>query len=165
MALYEPLLNELLHEAKSTRKMLELVPEDKFSWKPHEKSMTMGELASHLAEMPYYAYVTVEQDVLDFATSDYKPKTAATNAELLQIFDENLAKATQSLKNASDEKLLANWKMQAGDVVYMDMPRTQVLRGFVLNHNIHHRGQFSVYLRLNDIPLPSVYGPTADETM
>lgn len=165
MALYEPLLNELLFEANSTRKMLELVPEDKFSWKPHEKSMTMGQLASHLAEMPHYAYVTVEQDVLDFATSDYKPKAAATNAELLQIFDDNLAKATQSLKNASDERLLANWKMQAGEEVYMDMPRTHVLRGFVLNHNVHHRGQLSVYLRLNDIALPSVYGPTADEAM
>ena len=165
MALYEPLLNELLHEAKSTRKMLELVPEDKFSWKPHEKSMTMGRLASHIADIPNWAVFTIDQDVLDFATTEYKPKDAVTNTELVKMFDDNLAKAVEALKNASDEKLLANWKMQAGDEVYMDMPRTHVLRGFVLNHNVHHRGQFSVYLRLNDIPLPSVYGPTADEAM
>ena len=165
MALYEPLLNELLHEAKSTRKMLELVPEDKFSWKPHEKSMTMGRLASHIADIPNWAVFTIDQDVLDFATTEYKPKDAVTNTELVKMFDDNLAKAVEALKNASDEKLLANWKMQAGDVVYMDMPRIQVLRGFILNHNIHHRAQLSVYLRLNDIALPSVYGPTADEAM
>lgn len=165
MALYEPLLNELLHEAKSTRKMLELVPEDKFSWKPHEKSMTMGRLASHIADIPNWAVFTINQDVLDFATTEYKPKDAVTNTELVKMFDDNLAKAVEALKNASDEKLLANWKMQAGDVVYMDMPRIQVLRGFILNHNIHHRAQLSVYLRLNDIALPSVYGPTADEAM
>ncbi|MBL0109314.1 MAG: hypothetical protein IPP52_19095 [Ignavibacteria bacterium] len=100
MALYEPLLNELLFEAEAQGKCLNSFLKINFPGNLTKKSMTMGQLASHLAEMPYYAYVTVEQDVLDFATSDYKPKAAATSAELLQIFDDNLAKATESLKNA-----------------------------------------------------------------
>lgn len=165
MPLNESLLAELMHEAKSTRKMLEAVPDNKLTWKPHDKSMTMGELASHIAEIPDLMYIAVEKDELDFATSDYQRKKAESSKELVEIFDEALAKAVESLKNASDETLLKNWKMRAGDIVYMDMPRIQVVRGLVLNHNVHHRGQLSVYLRLNDVALPSVYGPTADAPM
>lgn len=165
MKLNEALLAELQMEAQSTRKMLASIPDDKLTWKPHDKSMSLGLLASHMADIPNWAVVTIEQDELDFATTDYKIKEYETTAELLKSFDENLAKAVKSLENASDETMMKNWKMRAGDVIYMDMPKIQVMRGFILNHNVHHRGQLSVYLRLNDIPLPSVYGPTADEAM
>lgn len=165
MKLNEAILAEFQHEAQSTRKMLELIPDDKLTWKPHEKSMTLGYLASHIADIPNWASVTIEQDELDFATSDYKVEIPETNKALLKKFDDNFAKAVESIKNASDETLMKNWKMRSGDVIYMDMPKIQVLRGFVLNHNVHHRGQLSVYMRLNDIPLPSVYGPTADVPM
>ncbi|MBL8006374.1 MAG: DinB family protein [Ignavibacteria bacterium] len=165
MKLYEPVLQELLSESKATRKMLEAVPEDKFSWKPHEKSMTLGHLASHLADIPNWVSATVETDELDFAASEYKPVNAGSKAELLKIFDDSMAKAVECLKKASDETLSGNWKMRSGDTVYFDLPKLIVLRNFVLSHSIHHRGQLSVYLRLNDIPLPSVYGPTADEAM
>lgn len=165
MKLNEALLAELQMEAQSTRKMLASIPDDKLTWKPHDKSMSLGHLASHMADIPNWAVVTIEQDELDFATSDYKVKEYENTAELLKSFDENMAKAVKSLENASDETMMKNWKMRAGDVIYMDMPKVQVMRGFVLNHNVHHRGQLSVYLRLNDIPLPSVYGPTADEAM
>lgn len=165
MKLYEPVLQELLSESKATRKMLEAVPEEKFSWKPHEKSMALGYLASHLADIPNWVTATVETDELDFAASDYKPVNAISKAELLKMFDDSMAKAVECLKKASDETLSGNWKMRSGDTVYFDLPKLIVLRNFVLSHSIHHRGQLSVYLRLNDIPLPSVYGPTADEAM
>lgn len=165
MKLYEPVLQELLSESKATRKMLEAVPEEKFSWKPHEKSMALGYLASHLADIPNWVTATVETDELDFAASDYKPVNAKSKAELLKMFDDSMAKAVECLKKASDETLSGNWKMRSGDTVYFDLPKLIVLRNFVLSHSIHHRGQLSVYLRLNDIPLPSVYGPTADEAM
>lgn len=165
MSLNESLLQELQQEAQSTRKMLERVPDDKFGWKPHEKSMTLGHLASHLADIPNWVSATVETDELDFAASEYKPVNAGSKAELLKIFDDSMAKAVECLKKASDETLSGNWKMRSGDTVYFDLPKLIVLRNFVLSHSIHHRGQLSVYLRLNDIPLPSVYGPTADEAM
>ncbi|HMS63727.1 MAG TPA: DinB family protein [Ignavibacteria bacterium] len=165
MKLNEALLAELQFEAQSTRKMLEVIPDDKLTWKPHDKSMTLQSLASHIVEIPLWAVETIDKDELDFATSDYKTKTGNSSKELVEMFDANLAKAVESLKNTSDETLMKNWKMRAGDVIYMDMPKFQVMRGFILNHNVHHRGQLSVYLRLNNVPLPGVYGPTADEAM
>lgn len=163
MRLNETIISEFQNEAKSTRKMLERVPEDKHFWKPHEKSMTLGELATHVAELPLFAISIVEQDELDFLTLDYKPKVAKTNAELLQIFEENLSSTLESLKNATDEKLLGNWRLRSGEKIFFEMPRIEVLRFMVLNHIVHHRGQLSVFLRLQNVPLPGVYGPTADE--
>jgi len=164
MPLNESLIAELQMEAAGTRKMIERVPEKSFNWKPHDKSMTLGRLAYHIAENPQWVSVTVDKDEIDFAAKDYVEKEAKTTAELLKVFDESLAEAVECLKNASDEKLMGNWTMRNGEHVYFTMPKIAVLRSFVLNHIIHHRGQLSVYLRILDVPLPQIYGPTADET-
>ncbi|MCB0729000.1 MAG: hypothetical protein KDD00_16155 [Ignavibacteriae bacterium] len=163
MPLNEALIAELQQEAAATRKMLERVPEKSNSWKPHEKSMDLGRLSQHISEIPMWVPETVDKDELDFAKEEYTPKGGSTNEELLKNFDLNLANAIECLKNASDEKLMGNWTMRNGEKVYFTMPKIAVLRGFVMSHLIHHRGQLSVYMRMLDIPLPSVYGPTADE--
>ena len=156
-------LNELDNEAKVTRGVLERVPADKFDYKPHEKSMTFGRLASHIAEMFGWTEATLTQDTLDFATMDYKPFEPQTTDDLLQFFDEKIATARRTIAETSDETFMTNWTMRNGDTVYFTIPKVATMRSFVLNHIIHHRGQLSVYLRLNDIPVPSIYGPSADE--
>lgn len=156
-------LAELENEAKVTRNCLERVPADKFDWKPHEKSMTMGRLASHCAEMWGWTKSTLRSDVLDFATMDYTPFEPKTTEDLLAFFDDHVAAAKAVLAETSDETFMTNWTMRNGEQVYFTMPKVAVMRTFVLNHIIHHRGQLSVYLRLNDIPVPSIYGPSADE--
>ncbi len=156
-------LAELDNEAKVTRAVLERVPADKFDWKPHEKSMAFGRLASHIAEMFGWTASTLRSDVLDFATMDYKPFEPTSTEELVAYFDEHIAKAKAILAETSDETFMTNWTMRNGETVYFTMPKVAVMRTFVMNHIIHHRGQLSVYLRLNDIPVPSIYGPSADE--
>jgi uncharacterized damage-inducible protein DinB len=156
-------LGELENEAKVTRTVIERVPADKFDWKPHEKSMTMGRLATHVSEMFGWTKETLKGDVLDFAAFDYKPFEPKTNEELLAFFDDHIAKAKQILSETSDETFMTEWTMRNGEQVYFTMPKVAVMRSFVMNHIIHHRGQLSVYLRLNDIPVPSMYGPSADE--
>lgn len=156
-------LAELDNEAKTTRACLERVPMDKLDWKPHEKSMAMGRLAVHCAEMFGWTKETCKQDVLDFATADFKPFEPTSSEELLAFFDDHIEKAKAILGETSDETFLTDWTMRNGEQVYFTMPKVAVMRTFVLNHIIHHRGQLSVYLRLNDIPVPSIYGPSADE--
>ncbi len=156
-------LAELENEAKTTRACLERVPMDKYDWKPHEKSMSFGRLAVHCAEMFGWTKETLTQDVLDFATADMTPFEPKTTEELLAFFDDHIEKAKAILGDTSDETMFTNWTMQNGEQVYFTMPKVAVMRTFVLNHIIHHRGQLSVYLRLNDIPVPSIYGPSADE--
>ncbi|MEO7659471.1 MAG: DinB family protein [Pyrinomonadaceae bacterium] len=156
-------LGELENEAKVTRQLLERVPAEKFDWKPHEKSMTFGRLAVHCAEMFGWTKETLKSDVLDFATMDFTPYEPKTNEELLAFYDEHIANAQIILGETSDETFMTDWTMRNGDQVYMTMPKVAVMRTFVMNHIIHHRGQLSVYLRLNDIPVPSIYGPSADE--
>ena len=156
-------LGELENEAKVTRTLLERVPADKFDWQPHEKSMKMGRLAVHVAEMFGWTKETLKQDVLDFATADFKPFEPASTEELLAFFDNHIAVAKLILAETPDEKFFTDWTMQNGDQVYFTMPKVAVMRSFVMNHIIHHRGQLSVYLRLNDIPVPAMYGPSADE--
>ncbi len=163
MSLNEPLIAELQQEAARTRKMLERVPEESFLWKPHDKSMSLATLAHHIAEIPEWVNVSVETDELDFAGQKYQPKEATTTAALVKLFDENIAKAVDCLKNASDEKLSGKWTMRNGEQIFFTMPKTEVVRLFVLSHSIHHRGQLSVFLRMLDVPLPGIYGPTADE--
>ena len=164
MQLNEGLIAELQHEAVSTRKMLERVPADKFGWKKKKKSMTLGRLASHIAEIPGWTNETINQDVLDFAKMEYKPFEPNSAEELVKFFDDKLASALDTLKNnATDENLMGMWTMKNGETVYMTMPRIAVMRGFVLSHLIHHRAQLGVYLRLLDVPIPSSYGPSADE--
>ncbi|MEZ5429362.1 MAG: DinB family protein [Pyrinomonadaceae bacterium] len=157
------LLAELQHEGATTKTVLERVPADKFDWKPHEKSMTFSRLATHVAEMFNWIKVTLETDVLDFAKEEFKPFEPKTTEELVEYLEKTLAEATEALKNASDETFFQTWTMRNGEQVYFEMPKIQVIRSFCYNHIYHHRGQLSVYLRLNDIPVPSIYGPSADE--
>ena len=156
-------IGELQYEAISTRKCLERVPEEKFEYKPHEKSFTFIRLASHIAEMIEWISVTCNTSELDFAAGDYKPAEPKTTAELVEIFDKNLETAIETLKKTSDEEMMKEWSLKNGETTYFTMPKVQVIRSFSLNHIINHRGQLSVYLRLNDIPVPSMYGPSADE--
>jgi uncharacterized damage-inducible protein DinB len=157
------LIAEMTQEAATTRKVLERIPETLFDYKPHEKSMTMQRLATHVAEMFGWTNVSIEKPGLDFAVEPYAPFEPKTNADLVDYFDKTVAGALESLKNCSDAKFMESWTMRNGEQVYFTMPKIAVMRTFVMNHIIHHRGQLSVYLRLNDIPVPSIYGPSADE--
>jgi uncharacterized damage-inducible protein DinB len=162
MAIKDALLPEFDHEMATSRKVIERVPAEKFNYRPHDRSMTMGALASHIADMPTWAFVGISQDSLDLA-GGFKPFQAASNAELLEAFDKNVALARGAIASATDDTFLKNWSLKRGDVTLMTMPKIAVVRSFVMNHVIHHRGQLSIYLRLNDIPVPSIYGPSADE--
>ena len=161
MPISAALLPEFDHEMATARTVLERVPADKFAFKPHEKSMTMGVLAGHIAEMPGWTVASLTQDSLDMA--GYTPSPASTPAEVLASFDKNVAAARAAIAGASDETYFQTWSLKRGDTTLMSMPKIAVVRSFVLNHIIHHRGQMSVYLRLNNIPVPSIYGPSADE--
>jgi len=162
--LAEKIIAELKHESVSMRKMLERLPADKFDWKPHEKSMTLGRLATHTAELMGFVSMVVTKDETDFATNGYVPRTAPNPQELLQLFDDKLAQAIADLKTISDDTLKnTEWTLRNGDQIFFKVPRMGALRGFAISHYIHHRGQLSVYLRMLDIPVPSIYGPSADE--
>ena len=165
MGINASFIAELEQEAKATRKLLERVPLEKHDWKPHEKSMALGRLAFHVAEIYGWASSTLDQDELDFAKFDYKPKISGTTEELLAVFDDNYNKAMKSLKNAADPTFMENWTLKNGDVTYFTLPKIAVLRSFAFSHQIHHRAQLGVYLRMLDVPLPGMYGPTADEQM
>jgi len=162
MSIAEALIADLEQEADGTRKMLALVPEAKFAWKPHEKSMTLGQLASHVAEAPSWCAGFLEP-VMDFAAmKDYRPFAASTNAELRAAFDTNHKKAVAALRGRDDAFLRQTWTMKNGDTVLMTQVRKDAMRTILVHHTIHHRGQLSVYLRLLGVPLPAIYGPTAD---
>jgi uncharacterized damage-inducible protein DinB len=164
MSFSEILLSEYDHEMASTRKILAAMPEENFGWKPHEKSMTLGRLASHVAEMPSWAEGTLTTEKLVIGP-DFKPFNAATKPEILEFFDKSVAAGRAALAAASDEDLSKNWELEFGGHVIISMPRTAVLRTMVMNHMIHHRGQLSVYLRLNEAPCPGMYGPSADDKL
>jgi uncharacterized damage-inducible protein DinB len=163
MKVNEPMIAELQHEAKTTRKMLERVPQESLSWQPHEKSMTLGRLASHIAMLPGVFIAKLNQDEVN--RSEFKPPPTDSVTAILETFDQNIASSFECLKTQSDERLLGVWRYRDGEKVVFEMPRVAVFRMIGLNHLIHHRGQLSVYLRLLNVPLPSVYGPTADESI
>ena len=166
MALRDALLPEFDHEMATTRKTLERVPEGKSDWKPHERSMTMGRLAGHLAELPTLAVAAIQNDSLDFNPPGGAPRPSlvmTSRKQLLDAFDQNVAAARAAIAGASDEHLMKTWTLQYGGKTIFAMPRASVLRSMVMNHVVHHRGQLSVYLRLNNAPVPSIYGPSADE--
>ncbi len=166
MGLNEALLPEFDHEMANTRKTLERLPEDKLGWKPHEKSGTTGWLATHLANIPTWAVSTVENSSLDLAPQGVPVgplPPAKSRREILEAFDKNVAGARAAIAGASDAHLLKSWSLLFGGKSVFTLPRIAVLRSFVMNHSIHHRAQLGVYLRLNNVPVPALYGPSADE--
>ena len=167
MALRDALLPEFDHEIATTRRHLERVPQDKFGWKPHEKSGTMGWLAGHIADIPEWAVLGITQDSVDMAPGGVHvppPVAPATREALFQAFDKNVAAARAAIAGVEDERLFQPWSLLMDGKPVLTMPRLGVLRSFVMNHGIHHRAQLGVYLRLNGVPVPSTYGPSADET-
>lgn len=158
------MLAELAQESATTRRMLERVPAAHIHWQPHAKSMTLGRLATHVADLPSWMTMTLKTTRLDLAETEWKPMVFNTSEELLAHFEEVLAEATTALQDATDEDLFVPWTMRQGEQVFFTMPRIQVIRSMVLNHIVHHRGQLSVYLRLLDVPVPGSYGPSADES-
>lgn len=163
MKLAQGLLAEVKYEAMSTRKLLERVPFDKADYKPHPKSMSLKQLATHVAEISGWYKETLLQDVLDFAAGDYVPKEINNTEDLLALHDKNIAQAEKILSEVSEDEFAKMWTMKNGDTVYFSMPKAAVVRSWCMNHLYHHRAQLTVYLRMLDVPLPSIYGPTADE--
>ena len=166
MSISASLLPELDQEMAGTRKTLERIPEDKFDFRPHPKSFNMISLATHIANMLGWGRDTMISESFDFAPvggEPYKEEPAASVAELLEKFDKNLAEFRAALAAAGDADFMVNWSLLAGGNVVFSMPRIACIRGMILNHLIHHRAQLTVYLRMNDVPVPGLYGPSADE--
>jgi len=163
MSIRDALLPEFDHEISTTRKLLERVPEDKWDWTPHEKSMKLGRLACHVAETTHFAVAVATTDSMDFAKGDYKRIGADGRKQLLEAFDKMAAEGRAAIAGAKDEDLGKPWSMFFDGKPIMTMPKVGVLRTAMMNHMIHHRGQLSVYLRLTGTPVPSIYGPSADE--
>jgi uncharacterized damage-inducible protein DinB len=158
----ELLLKEMKQEARTTHKMLALVPFDKTGWKPHEKSMAIDRLAMHVAELPGWAHMALTTDELDFSNNPYEYPKINNTQELLAFFEERLESGVSELKKASEADLLPNWTMRNGSEIYDVSPKGDVVR-VAISQTIHHRAQLGVYLRLLNIPIPGSYGPSADE--
>ena len=166
MAIKDAFIGELTYESSMTKKMLERVPLDKKDWKPHEKSMSLGRLATHVAENTHWVSYIHHIDDFDFLKDyNFKPVTASTTDELLNIFQTNLDKAIADLSSMSDDDFSKNWTVRRGEQVMSTTPKKIAIRGWAFNHMVHHRGQLSVYLRLLNVPVPGMYGPSADERM
>jgi uncharacterized damage-inducible protein DinB len=166
MLMTELFLGELEREAAATRRVLERVPEGRDDYRPHQRSMTLVRLATLVATMPGWVAMTVNQDELDLhppGGGEYRPPQLRTRRELLEAFEASVAQAREALAGTTDAHLLTPWRLKAGGKVVSEQPRHIVLRDSVFNHLAHHRGQLTVYLRLNEAPVPAIYGPTADE--
>jgi uncharacterized damage-inducible protein DinB len=163
MSLSQRLITDIESENENTRKLLGVVPQPKLDWKPHERSMTLGQLAGHIAEMPTWLGAMLE-DELDFAAmaGSYKPFVPRTREELLSTFESNSRSVRPALNGKDDAFMRGTWTMRKGKEVLMQAPRADVIRQTMLHHLAHHRGQLTVYLRLLDVPVPGTYGPTAD---
>ena len=159
------LIAELKHESINTRKMLERVPTDKLDWSPHEKSMKLGRLAKHIADLPIWVERIMNIDEFNFATANFNREPPASNEDILTLFDERLNAAIKVLEASADETFNTTWTVYRGEQLMFQMPKKVALRNFTFNHTYHHRGQLTVYLRLLDIPVPGMYGPSADEKM
>ncbi len=163
----ESILPEFDHEMANTRKTLERVPDDKLEWKAHPKSNTIGWVAGHLAELPGWIETTLKQTSLDInppGGEPFKPFRPTSRKQILETFDKNVAAARKAIQSTSDAEFMKPWSLLNGGATLFTMPRIAVIRGFVMNHSIHHRGHLCVYLRLNDIPVPALYGPSGDES-
>lgn len=162
MTLTQKLLKEMAQEAQTTRKMLSVVPDDKFDWKPHARSMTIRQLATHIAELPGWVTMALTTDGLDFAANPYKQDEINNRAELLNYFEQKLNGGAETLSTAKDSDLEPIWTLRMGEKVLSDRPRADVIR-MTYCQIVHHRAQLGVYLRLLDVPIPGSYGPSADE--
>ena len=165
MAIKDGLLPEFDHEMATTRRLLERLPEAEFAWKPHAKSMALGQLAGHIANLPQWCSATLASTVfdLDSLPVSSRPELPASRAVLIEEFDAKVTAARNQLTSTTDAEFMTPWTLKKGGQEVFTLPRISAIRSFVMNHLIHHRGQLSVYLRLKDVPLPSIYGPTADE--
>lgn len=162
MSIAQTLLPELDQEAATTRRLIERLPQARFAWRPHAKSYTLHDLAAHLVNVFAWGPITLSTSELDVA-QPFEKRRFETAAQLLQELDRNVGAYRAALAQATDAELSASWTFRAGPRVFFTQPKVVVLRGFVMNHMIHHRGQLSVYLRLLDVPVPSIYGPSADD--
>jgi uncharacterized damage-inducible protein DinB len=165
MTITEMFLPQFDQEMAGTRKTLERVPIDKLDWKPHEKSMPLGRLAAHLAELPGYATTVIETDSLNLSTRSYTPLAVTSRNQLLEAFEKKASEARAAIAGASDDHLMKPWSMEYQGKTLFTLPRAYVIRSMMLSHLIHHRAQLGVYLRLNNIPVPAIYGPSADEAI
>jgi uncharacterized damage-inducible protein DinB len=166
MTIGQSLLPEFDQEMANTRKTLERIPEDKFGWKPHEKSGTVGWLASHIATMPGWAVMTLNSEEFDYAppgAPPYVPPSIENRKQLLDTFDKGVAESRAAIASASDADFMKNWSLLAGGQTIFTMPRVACIRTMIFNHIIHHRAQLTVYYRLLGVPVPGLYGPSADE--
>jgi len=162
MSLIQIFLKELDMEAATTRKMLSRIPDDKYDWKPHPKSMAIRQLATHIAELPSWIPLTITTSELDFASSPYTPEVINSTVDLMNYFEKNLADGRAHLETAKEEQLSESWTLRNGDEIYNTSPKSEVLR-MTYSQVIHHRAQLGVYLRLLDVPIPGSYGPSADD--
>jgi uncharacterized damage-inducible protein DinB len=158
----ESFVKELEHESIGTRKMLALVPADKLDWKPHAKSMKLKDLATHIADLPTWITKGIDKDELDFATAPYNPQDCKDGEELVGYFDKNVEEAQRHLTGSSDSILEKTWTLRNGEIVYAKLTKLETIR-HAYCQMVHHRAQLGVYLRLLNIPIPGVYGPSADE--
>jgi uncharacterized damage-inducible protein DinB len=162
MPIRDALLTEFDHEMATTRRLLERLPDDRLSWKPHDKSMSLGGLATHLANLPIWGITILSDDSYDIASGPPFADEKRSRAEILAAFDD-LTRRARVLMDKTDAEYQGVWSLRRGDQEVFSLPRVTAFRSFVMNHIIHHRGQLSVYLRMNDVPVPAIYGPTADE--
>jgi uncharacterized damage-inducible protein DinB len=165
MAISEALLPEFDQEMASARRTLERIPEDQLGWKPHEKSMTLGRLAGHVAELPGFGATAIQTEELDFASrpAGWKPMVAESRKQVLELFDKTVADARAAIVATSDDQWGKPWRLSAGEKVFFSGSKIAAVRRMMMNHIIHHRAQLGVYLRLNNVAVPSLYGPSADE--
>lgn len=163
MTLTNILLKEMAQEAQTTRKMLERVPNDKYDWKPHPKSMSIKQLATHIAELPSWVKMTLTTEELDFAQNPYDTKSVTNTTDLLAFFDQSLAEGKAELEKATDVQLEGMWTLRNGDQIYSTTSKGEVIR-MAYCQIVHHRAQLGVFLRLLDVPIPGSYGPSADDT-
>lgn len=162
MSIKEGILAELAHETKNTQRILDNLSNEHWNYKPHEKSMTLGALASHVVELHSWVALALEKNEFNFHT-DYKPSTATSIEDLQTILADSLKKNTDFVNAQAEEFWFGNWQFKAGDHMLSELPKLAALRYIITNHLIHHRGQLTVYMRMLDIPLPGIYGPSADE--
>ena len=162
MAIKDALLAEYDHEVGTTRKLLDRVPDAQLGWKPHDKSMSLGGLATHLSNIPNWTGTLLNESEFDVAGAPPNLQAKASRAEILEAFDASTRQARRSM-DKTDAEYLAPWTLKRGGQIMFTMPRIAAFRSFVLSHMIHHRGQLSVYLRVHNVPIPAIYGPSADE--